>query len=166
MNKWNSRSREVASLLNPAFCCVLLTTSVVSYSTIKVEGMPLSLTFIALPVLLNDKSRKKLPRNPKSSLTNWLDDNANIRLLIQNKIISLKPYIQEAILFGLFHDWLYITSSGDLKTSLKEKEIVKIMNKNFEGDTRDIIMRSRFLGKWFALSGSTETVMALWGIRP
>lgn len=166
MNEWSKRSKEAAYLFNPSFCCSLLSTSVFAYSKIKSEGMPFVLSFIILPILLNDKSCHNLPKTPKTSLATWLEDNMNARLSLQEMIIPLKPFVQESILFGVSHEWLDINQFGDLKTSLEKKDINKLLNKQFEGETRQILMKSRFLGNWFALSGTTETIMALWGVRP
>jgi hypothetical protein len=166
MNKWSLRAKDVANLYNPAFCGIALTTSVISYARIKHEGMPLSLSFIAIPVLFNSRLEKNLPRSKKTSLASWIDSNAEFRLLLQEIIVPLKPFVQESILFSIFHKWLNIDQSGNLNTSKTEKDVEKFINNFFEGDTRKIIMHARFLGKWFALNGNTETVMALWGIRP
>lgn len=166
MNSWNNRSKEVANLLNPAFCCVALTTSIINYSNAKNIGMPVILAYIILPVLLNDKSRNELPKRTNTSLASWLDDHFNIRLILQEMIIPYKPYVKESILFGLVHDWLFLTNTGELKSSLNKNKINKIIENNYKGDTKDFFIRSRFLGKWFALSGTTETVMALWGVKP
>lgn len=166
MNSWNMRPQEVANLLNPAFSCVAIATFVFSYSKVKNEGMPLVLAFIALTVLLNEKSRNALPNTPRKSLANWLEKNFDKRLLLQEMIVPYRPYVQESILFGLMHEWLCLTSSGDLKTPFNEIHIKKIINKNFTGDTKKFLLHSKFLGKWFALSGTTETVMALWGVKP
>jgi hypothetical protein len=166
MNSWTERSKEVANLLNPALCCLLLTSSVVSYSTIKNEGMPFSLPFIILPVLMNEKSKDIIPTTPRTSLVNWLNNNPHVRLSLQERIISLKPYVQESILFGILHEWLFLTNSGYLTTSLSENDINKIISNKAKGETRNLVMRSKFIGKWFALSGTVETVMALWGVKP
>ncbi|MDO9044774.1 MAG: DUF6521 family protein [Methanobacteriaceae archaeon] len=164
MNKWIMRPKEVAHLYNPAFCSVALTTSVISYSNIRPEGMPLALSFIALPVLLNNKIEKKLPTSIRTSLASWIDNNTESRLLLQEIAISLKPFVQESILFSITHNWLSIDQSGNLITSQTARDINKFL-RLFEEDNREIIRHAKFLGKWFATSGNTETVMALWGIR-
>jgi len=164
MHKWIMRPDDVANLYNPAFCSVLLTTSVKSYSTIKPEGMPLALSFIALPILLNNKLEKKLPRSIKTSLASWIDNNSESRLLLQEIVVPLKTFVQESILFSAYKNWLNIDQSGNLITSKPEKDIKKFLDL-FDEDNKEIIKHAKFLGKWFALSGNTETVMALWGIR-
>ncbi|MEN6293247.1 MAG: three component ABC system middle component [Methanobacterium sp.] len=164
MNKWCMRPKDVANLYNPAFCSVVLTTSVTSYSSIKSEGMPLALSFIAFSVLLNNKLENKLPRSVSTSLATWIDDNTESKLLLQEIVVPLKSFVQESILFSAFQNWLSLDKSGNLISTKTENDIKRFLD-FFEGDNREIIRHARFLGKWFALSGNTETVMALWGIR-
>lgn len=165
MKKWNERSSEAANLLNPAFCCAILTSSVIGYNNIENEGFPLPLAFIVLPIILQAKTRKMLPRSTSTSLGAWIRNNAHLRLNVQDRIIPIKPYVQESILFGLLHDWLFLDGNGKIKTSKTNYDVTKF-SRELEGETRDCIKRSNLVGKWFAKAGSTETVMALWGVRP
>jgi hypothetical protein len=43
MRLWSNRSIEEKNLLNPAFCCVALTTSVIEYQNLVQAGMPYDL---------------------------------------------------------------------------------------------------------------------------
>lgn len=165
MKKWNERSSEAANLLNPAFCCAILTSSVIGYNITKDEGFPLPLAFIALPIVLQAKTRQMLPITTRTSLGAWIRNNADLRLSIQDRIIPIKPYVQESILFGLLHDWLLLDEKGRLITPKTKNDVNKFL-RELEGETRDCIKRSNFVGRWFAKAGSTETVMALWGVRP
>ncbi|EKF86938.1 three component ABC system middle component [Methanobacterium formicicum] len=165
MKKWNERSSEAANLLNPAFCCVILTSSVIGYNTTKDEGFPLPLAFIVLPIILQAKTRIMLPRSTRTSLGAWIRENAHLRLSVQDRITPIKPYVQESILFGLLHEWLFLDENGRLKTQKTKTDVNKFL-RELEGETRDCIKHSNLVGRWFAKAGSTETVMALWGVRP
>jgi uncharacterized Zn finger protein (UPF0148 family) len=61
MKQWTHRPREEANLLNPAFCCTALASSIVSYMSVDVEGMPYPLAFMILPIVLHKSVFKNLP---------------------------------------------------------------------------------------------------------
>jgi hypothetical protein len=165
MKTWDKRPVEVANLLNPAFCCLVMTSSIVGYSSNGKKGMELPLLFIVLPIILQKKTRDKLPRTSRTSLASWINDNQLLRLSLQERVIHLKPFVEESILFGLFHNWLFLNESGILETKINDNDINRLLRK-FESETKECVQRSKLVGKWFAKSGSTETVMALWGVRP
>ena len=165
MKPWAQRPVEEANLLNPAFCCVTLTSAVVGYTDIDKAGMPYPLSFIILPIVLHKETRESLPRTIRTSMATWLQENMSARVLFPERTISLKPYTREAILFALLHDWLSIGTGGKLQTTKNNADVDRFLRR-LGDEARDCIKRGRFVGKWFASAGSVETVMALWGIRP
>jgi hypothetical protein len=86
MRTWTERSNEVAYLLNPAFCCAMLTSSVLDYTSIKSEGMDYPLVFMVLPIILHAPTRKALPPNIS---TTWQIGFKKITWLLLIFIIEL-----------------------------------------------------------------------------
>jgi Family of unknown function (DUF6521) len=68
IQRWTGRPREEANLLNPAFCCTALTSSIVGYMGVDAEGMPYPLAFMILPIALHKTTREALPQNTRTSL--------------------------------------------------------------------------------------------------
>lgn len=165
MRTWESRSREEAHLLNPAFCCSALTAAMYGYKETNNNGMPFPLIFMTLPIVLHKPTREALPINTRTSLPAWLLENGNAKVLFYERLISLKPHTREAIHFGLLMKWIVPEAGGIFQTDLGDSEINRISS-YLTNEARECVMRSRFLGKWFALAGSLHTTMALWGIRP
>jgi hypothetical protein len=165
MKQWTHRPREEANLLNPAFCCTALASSIVSYMSVDVEGMPYPLAFMILPIVLHKATREALPQNIRTSLAAWIQDNASMRVLFSERVMSLKPHTREAVLFGLLHDWLAFRAGGRLRTTLGDQDVNRFLRR-LEDEARECVMRARFVGRWFASAGSPQTVLALWGIRP
>lgn len=165
MKPWIERPREEAHLLNPAFCCVLLTSSVVGYSSVEPKGMPLSLIFMVLPIVLHKQTREALPSNTRTSLAAWLQRNPQSKIQYHERIVSLLPFVKEALLFGMINKWIAIREGGKIQSKLTESNIRDIPRKTTK-ETSDYIMRAKFVGKWFASAGSAQTVMTLWGVRP
>jgi hypothetical protein len=164
MRPWTSRSKEAAYLFNPAFSCAILTATIVNYSLKDNLGMPFPLAFITLPVILHKQTRAVLPFNTRTSLAAWLEEKPLVRVQFYDRAVTLKPFVREAILFGTTQNWLTI-EAGRLTSSLSEAKVTKFL-KETKGEARDCILRARLFGKWLALAGSAETIMALWEIRP
>ena len=164
MRSWSDRSKEAAYLFNPAFCCVVLTSSTVSYSIENKVGMPFPLAFIVLPVVLHKQTRKLLPYNTRTSLAAWIERNPISRVQFYERAISLKPFVREAISLGIQREWLSL-KSAHLLSNLTNNDVRLFLNQ-LEGEARECLLRSRLVGKWFANAGSPETVMALWEVKP
>jgi hypothetical protein len=165
MKPWIERTREEAHLLNPAFCCAAMTSSIAGYSKANNRLMPLAITFMVLPIVLHKHTRELLPRTVRTSIPAWLQEHTEVRLGFHKRLMSLKPYTREAIRYGLHHNWIMIDDSGLLHCVLSDTQISNI-NRSLDGDAQHCISQAHFIGKWFADSIATETLMALWGVRP
>lgn len=165
MKQWTQRSVEEANLLNPAFCCAVLTSSDVGYMGIDKAGISYPLVFLVLPVVLHKPTRDLLPRSKRTSLAAWIQQNPEVRILFAERVIALKPYTREAILFGMLHDWLTLGEGCRLQTNLDDKNI-NLISKKLKDEAKECVKKARFVGQWFASAGSAQTVMALWGIVP
>lgn len=165
MKFWHERPKEEAHLLNPAFCCVTISAFVRGYTSVKSEGVPFPLIFMALPIVLHKPTRELLPPSTRTSMAAWLLENPSARVLFYERVLSLKPHTKEALLFGLFHNWIVTRSGGLFQTTKTEADINKAIRK-LTNEARECVMRARFLGKWFASAGAAQTVMSFWGVRP
>ena len=165
MKTWAARPKEEAYLFNPAFCCTILAAAICGYMSTKEEGVPFPVTFVVLPIVLHKPTRDALPLNIRTSMAAWLQENASARVLFYERLVSLKPHTKDAIQFGMLLKWIVLRSGGVLETTLKESEIDRAI-RQLTDEARECVMRARFLGKWFAAAGATNTVMAFWGVRP
>lgn len=165
MRTWTERPTEEANLLNPAFCSLVLCAAIAGYHDTSNEAMPLPIMHMVTPIILRKQTRERLPKTVSSSVAIWLQDNAHFRIQYADRIISLRPYINEAIIFGLQNGILSVWPDGCFAARLSVKDINKRI-RNLTGEAKDCIHKALFLGRWFAKIGSPETLMALWGIRP
>ena len=165
MKPWTERTREEAHLLNPPFCCVTITSACVGYSEKSGQPLPFVLSFMVLPIVLHKHTRISLPRTTRTSLPVWLQEHAESRIGFYERLMALRPYIREALLYGLAFDWLAMEDSGGI-LCVAPKSLINKAIRSLDGDAQDCVSRARFLGKWFGTAPSTETTMALWGIRP
>lgn len=120
---------------------------------------------MVIPIVLHKSTSELLPKNTRTSLAAWIQENTNVRIQFAQRVIALKPHTCEAIMFGLNYGWLILHKGGRLQTGLNNSEADRLIRK-LDAEAKDCIRRAGFVGKWFASAGSAETVMALWGIRP
>jgi hypothetical protein len=165
MKTWFSRPKEEAYLFNPAFCCNTLSAAIQNYTSVRNEGIPFSLAFMFLPIVLHKPTRESLPPNTRTSMAAWLLENAEARVLFYERLVSLKPHTREAIQFGMLHAWIVLRNGGLLETTLSNAEVTRT-TRALSDEARECVMRARFVGKWFAEAGETHTAMAFWGVRP
>ena len=127
--------------------------------------MPFPLAFVAAPAVLHKPTREGLPRTSRTSLASWLEAYPSFRVGFADRARALAPYVREAILFGVIHRLMAISVDGEIIPSPRPRRLVSYLAEATE-EVRDCIVKSAFVGKWFARAGSTTTIMALWGIKP
>jgi hypothetical protein len=164
MLTWGDRPKEEANLLNPAFCCAVLTSAVVGYNELEPHGMLIPLAFLTMPIVLHKPTREMLPPNVRTSLPAWLQHHASLTVQLPDRMSALAPFVREAILFGIVHDWLVLQQDATIGTVFTRQRI-RLNADQIMGEARECILRSNMVGKWFASAGTAQTVMTLWGIR-
>jgi hypothetical protein len=165
MKPWPERTREEAHLLNPPFCCVTITSACTGYRESNGQSLPLALAFMILPIVLHKHTRESLPRTSRTSIPAWSQEHPEARLGFYERLMALRPHTREAMRYGLAFHWLAMGDSGGIRCVAPDAVINRAV-RSLGGDASDCVARARFLGKWLGTAGSTETTMALWGIRP
>jgi hypothetical protein len=95
----------------------------------------------------------------------WIQAHPEARVQFFERVMVLKPYTREAIMFGLVHNFLALSQGGRLQTGLAKSDAEKFMQR-LDNEAKECNKRARFIGRWFASAGTIQTVMALWGIKP
>ena len=150
MKSWTERPHEEAHLLNPAFCCAIITSASFGYREGTDLGMPLPLAFMVLPIVLHKTTRDTLPHNTKTSVAVWLQNHSSARVRFYERLMALKPYAREAITFGFAHKWLSWDGDGSLLPAMSDAFMNKIPG-SFEDEAHACVLKGRFLGRWLGL---------------
>ncbi len=163
MLTWETVPREVANLLNPAFCSILISESVAGFCQDNRSGMPYPLAFLILPIVLHKRTRENLPTTIRTKLHSWLQQRSDVRIGFKDRVALLRPYTKEALLFSVKKGSISFEPDGNLHAQLSLPEIA-----HWGDNTEAVICRKKacFLGHWFAQSGQVPTIFAMWGIRP
>ena len=159
------RSTEELALMNPAFLAALLYFAVQGYEGETGKGLPFSLAFLIPPVVLVKLFRLALPNRRDSSLATWLQNHVDFRLQFGDVVSSLIPVVREGILFAANKGVLSVTEGRIEEKSKLLNGYNSIIAKNTE-EFKEILKKAQFVGRWYANSGSEQTIFALWGVRP
>jgi len=153
---WKDRSHEERHLLNPAFCSTILWHAgkgATNRAAPPRQALSFIEAFLVLPIVLHQKSRESLPIRINTSLPVWIQSQPLLIASLPERAKALVPYTKEAITFGCCSPLFYIDNN---EISLRKSS----------GEVQECMKKAEFLGKWFAHTGSPETVFTLFGVRP
>jgi hypothetical protein len=77
----------------------------------------------------------------------------------------LVPFTKEAMMFGGIHG-LFEMTGGPIVANTSWKKRIAAELKSSTDEVRVCFKRAEFVGRWFGGAGSSETVMAILGVRP
>jgi hypothetical protein len=156
------RPLERESLYNPAFMALLIAQLVTAYEAKAKRGMPLSLIFLAAPVVLHGPTRDALPSQARHKMASWLEHHPILRAGLAPRARSLAGDVRGGLRRGLRAGTLTLENSAltSSKPKLKGKDIV------LSAEVDYILKRAELVGGWFGLSGSPAGIYALWRVRP
>jgi hypothetical protein len=166
MLPWHQRSEEEAYLFNPAFCAVLIASTVQDFSKQTKQGLTLSLVFVILPVILHKDTRRALPSTTATSMLAWLQSHKENLIGFAERCQRMRLITREAIIFGVAHEFLEVGPNAALVVGrTKLSTMSDFMNQSTD-EVRECVDRARFFGRWLARAGTPGTIMASWGVAP
>lgn len=163
MERWSKRSLEVAYLLNPAFCAGLVYLTIKEYSKKTSCGLPFSVMYLILPILLHKRTREHI--SSKTNMVKWLQDRPELLIGFSGRVNSLIDYTNETIEFLLSHEVVKIVGDkiqiiSNLSATLMKEQAKK------DSEIKDCYLKAENLGRWFANMKSQENIYIAWGIKP
>ena len=161
---WPERSIEQARLLNPAFVGTLLWCCARTYAANAGQVQPYALSFLVAPVVLHKSTRDCLPKTTGTSLVSWIGENPRAIVGFAQRARSLVPLVKEALIFASNGALLQVQDSR-VVAKPRPRSMARF-EREASVEVKGCIKKAEFLGKWFALSGDYNTVMALWGVAP
>ena len=165
MTPWHERSREERALLNPAFCSLLLWCAARGYTNVEQGYLSFEEAFLVLPMVLHRATREELPRDTRTSLAVWINNNPLAQGRIATRAKLLVTFTKEGMFFGGAHG---ITTLVEGRLHANE-DLRRPINRSLQEASDEVRLcarRAEFVGKWFAQTGNGSTVLALIGVRP
>ena len=166
MQSWRLRAIEEANLFNPAFCAMLLARAADDFTKKAKRALPFPLAFLVLPVVLHRETRQALPHSTITSVLPWVQNNREHLVEFSSRVTQIRDITREALIFGVQHEVLSLSETGDVKAILRRRSAVSKNADLFTNEVNDCLERAGFVGRWFAAAGSTATIFAAWGVAP
>lgn len=162
MKVWENRDPIVANLLNPAYCGILLASSIAGYREVSGKNMPFSLVVLLLPFLLYKHVADNIPHTSRTNLYGWIHDKEWILVDYASRVKALKPYTEETIMFAMQQGIINVTNSGELfvqnsKLLRKAKQIESL---------KYMVNKATVLGKIFGNQLDVNMIYQYLKIRP
>jgi hypothetical protein len=160
---WRDRPVEGRALHNPAFVALVLVSGARGFHSETQGGLPYPLAFLLVPIVVHGRSRDELPRTVRTSLAAWLADHVYLRETFPLRVRALAPAIREGVAMSLTAGCLEIGLGGVL---IPTERAPATAGARQTSQTKAILDRAGFVGRWLGRAGSPATVFALWGVRP
>ncbi len=162
MLNWENRPVEIANLINPAFCSLLLHSSVRNFSREKKTGMPYALLFLILPLTLHEPTRASLPNDTRISLAEWFKEQPEeFGHIFVCQTRQLVPYTREAFMFGMQRGLFDTDENGNVVAKTGKLNHTEDINTSIV----TVINNSKFIGRWFAKLEHESLIFKIFGIR-
>lgn len=159
MRPWMERNKEIAYLLNPAFCSIILISFIDEYNSKSNEKVDFSVLYLVLPIVLSNLSETYNAHSLK--FLNWISNN---KLLFVNFASSVKDYLSitnETIEFLLNLNIISVDSLG--KITLDGSNFINNQKNNYIDNYKN---KSKILGRMFGKVGNQVTIFSSLGVRP
>ena len=166
MRAWNDRVVEVAYLFNPAFGATLIAEAVHDYNEKANGSLPFAATFLILPIVLHESTRRSLPKSTLTALLPWVQEHRESLVGFAERVQQLRDMTRESVLFGLQNEILQLAEDGTVSVGKRRKSVTTKRTPLFTDEANECVERSGFLGRWFATSGAPANIFSAWGVAP
>ena len=162
MKSWNMRAREVAFLLNPAFCGRVLYSTIKTYTEKTSRAFPFPLIYLVLPLVLHKETRIEI--NSMKQLQLWVQKYSHLLVDFPKRARGLISITNESVEFLLQTGKILLTANGELDISPTSKTLSK--TKNVDDEISECLKKGEHIARWFAAAGKVETIYIELGVRP
>lgn len=159
--KWEDRPEITAHLINPAFCGEIIRVCATAYQEESKNNFPFALSFLVLPLILNNGIRERLPKNKSNTIHGWINDNEEFKVGLANSITSFIPFTRETIMFAIAHNSLSIDENGNIDIKPRRGKL-----KTEDEEVISCLKKAEVIGKVFSKSGNPLTIYSILGIKP
>ena len=154
MRSWEDRSKEIAFLLNPAYCGKILYATIQRYNEVSKNGdFPFALIYLILPLMLYPQVPDKI--NAKTRFSKFVNENPELFINFAERAKNLITITNETIEFLMSGQAIVLNDNATLKCF----EHIKLPDE-------ELIKKSSALGTMFATAGSINLIYLMLGVRP
>lgn len=162
MIQWDRRTPEIANLLNPSFCALILYSTISEYQKKTKDGLSFPLLYLILPIVLHKSTRDRI--NSRTNMVIWLQRNPDVLVGFPERAKSLVPFTNEAIEFLLFQKTCIINNGKAFITkTVSKSNLAQYVTSDEE--VKDCIQKAENVGR-FCNMHAPENTYAAWGVKP
>ncbi len=162
MNNWDARTREVAYLLNPAFCGRMLYSVINTYNAKANRALPFPLAYLVLPLVLHKETRTNI--NSRTQLHLWVQQYPQLLIGFPQRATELIPITNEAIELLLQTEKVVLTPNAELEVPPNSHSLSK--TKYVDAEIKECLSKCEHIARWFATAGKVENIYIALGVRP
>lgn len=151
-------SREEFNLFNPAFVAVCLSEAARGHVEGGDEFGSIPILYSATVTGLFSHLRANLPSSTRTHLSKWIVEHPEFRPEFQRLAQATRPAVIDALRFALTHGLLEAETANLVPQGRRRRLPIHLSE-----ETLEILDKTRWLGRWFAKSGSPATVLSLLG---
>jgi hypothetical protein len=155
------RPAEREALLNPAFIALVLSQAAAGHTRRTKLPMPLSLSFLVVPIVLHAPTRAALPRKVTTKPGSWLEQQPLLRAGFAGRARTTSPAVRAGLREGLRAGALALSGEGVIGKPPRRRAAVSLSE-----EAEEILKRAEFAGGWLGLAGSPVGTYAMWRVRP
>jgi hypothetical protein len=160
---WRERPQEEAAHFNPAFCGELLARMVDQFGKHSGSPMPLTHSFLILPLVLHPGARKALPGRANTAFASWAGKNSDVLGTLPDRTLRLRPVTREALLFLAQLGAISINAEG---VAIGERPIKLSAKLPVTTDEVDEMRRAAgLLGRWLGNQSNSAGILQTMGVR-
>ncbi|WP_435113701.1 three component ABC system middle component [Nocardiopsis synnemataformans] len=161
MTSWAKRSPIAAVMVNPALIATILAAAADGHYKENKQGMPWSLSFVVVPMVLHLPTRRALPNSTRTHLSAWTAKNPVMRSGFPARAQELVGPVKEGTRFGLAHGALKFVGEGRLRSAYRKPRGFQTPE-----ELDRILRKANLVGRWLAKVDSPVTVFAVLGVAP
>jgi len=166
--RWEQRPVEIANLLNPPFCAILLHEAIHAYEQKDSRGLSFLLINLILPFVVHTKTRRTISSRPNYSFIDWVGRQKIPSQVLASHIHQLTPFTMEGLVWGLDEDVIRFGDRKDSYSNLMTTEKTLQIDASWTRSSTptDCRNKARIIGNWFAEVADVTTIYRTLGIRP
>lgn len=160
---WGDRNAIVANLFNPAFCGEIIRVVAYSYNKHSNNKFPFAFSYIVLPIILHEETRRRMPRSTRTYFFVWVEENDKLFFDFSTRTKNMVRSTKEALLFLLTYKRIELTEKGEIIT-IDEKP--RHFNSNDHKEYDEIIKKAAMFGKWLSTTNDVKSIYSFFRITP
>jgi len=147
LRKFYSNNRELKRYFDKSFIAGIIYHFLKGYG----EDVDISRIYLFIPLLLKKEWYDKLPGTTGKTLKKWMQENQEIRLLLEKSINNYKILVSRGILYGV--------GLGLFGFDKKSWELIMIKSNKEVLIDQEMLKKTEFLGRWMNKTNNVNFIL-------